>query len=129
MAFQILNENKKPVSIGELDKEACEFWGKELHQKDYAYPQFKPESFPTEEYKSSYQFYSSLSNWFDKIGWLISEGAESWEEVIKKIMEPFQEFPIDVQEEIENYYLPVSGYVALCKHWKSKGYTPKQIIL
>lgn len=129
MAFQILNENNKPVSIGELDKQACDFWGKKLHQKYYAYPQVKPESFPSKDYKSSHEFYFNLTNWFDKVGFLISEGAESWEKVLEKLMEPYKEFPIDVQEEIENDYLPVSGYVALCKHWQSKGYTPKQIIL
>lgn len=129
MAFKILDKNDKPLSIGELDKEACELWGKELHQKEYAYPQFKPEKFPTEDYKSSFDFYSSLTNWFDKIGWKISEGAESWDEIIRQLLEPFKEFPIDVQQEVENEYLPVSGYVALCKHWKEKGYKPKQVIL
>ena len=128
-AFQILDENNKPISIGELDRQACELWNKEVHKKDYAYPQHKPESFPTEEYTSAYNFYSTLSNWYDKIGWIIADKCcESWEEVDKLVMEPFLKIEgITEQDifEIRNEWTPIAGYIKLIEFWKSKNYKPK----
>ena len=37
-AFKILDKNGKALTMGELDKEAAEFWGKEVHPKHYANP-------------------------------------------------------------------------------------------
>ncbi len=127
--FQILDENKKAISISELDRQACELWNKEVHPKNYAYPQHKPDSFPTEEYKSSWAFNSTLINWYDKIGWLIAyHCCESWEEVDKLVMEPFLKIEgITEQDifEIRNEWTPIAGYIKLIELWKSKNYTPK----
>lgn len=37
-AFQILDKEGNPVNMGELDKEAAAFWGKEVDPKHYAVP-------------------------------------------------------------------------------------------
>ncbi len=121
-SFQILDKNNNPIAINELDKEACELWNKAVDTKQYAYPEVKPEKF--ESYKDSFNFYCGLTNWFDKIGWKIAQGRESWNTIKEEILEPFKEFSKD---EIDNY-LPVAGYINLINHWESKGYTPKQII-
>lgn len=127
MAFQILDKNDKAIKINQLDAEACKLWNKEIHEKSYAYPQHKPDSFPTKEYKTSWEFYSLLTNWFDKIGWKISEGCEDWDELIKDIMLPFIEFDAETILEIRNEYVPVSGYIQLIEFWKESGYKPKQV--
>ena len=36
--FQILDKNGKAITMAELDKEASEFWGKEIDPKHYANP-------------------------------------------------------------------------------------------
>lgn len=36
--FQILDKNANALTIAELDKEAAEFWGKEIDPKHYANP-------------------------------------------------------------------------------------------
>ena len=37
-SFQILNTNGQALTMKELDKEAAEFWGKEVDPKYYANP-------------------------------------------------------------------------------------------
>jgi hypothetical protein len=130
-AFQILDENNKPISIGNLDRQACELWNKEIHEKQYAYPQHKPESFPTDEYKSSWDFYSSLTNWYDKIGWIIADKeCEDWDKLIEIIMEPFLKIENITESdilEIRNEWVPIAGYIKLIEFWKSQNYKPKCI--
>ena len=36
--FEILNKEGKAITMAELDKEAAEFWGKEIDPKNYANP-------------------------------------------------------------------------------------------
>ncbi len=68
MSFQILNANNEPISMKELDKEACEFWGKTSDPKYYANP-----SEPKREGESEIDYLrrSMTSNWFDIIGYCI----------------------------------------------------------
>ena len=88
-AFKILDKNGKALTMGELDKEAAEFWGKEVHPKHYANP------FPdkaTDEGASlskkirieSENALNNASNWFDVIGWNIANQGKytfSWRNV------------------------------------------------
>ena len=127
MGFQILDKNKNPICINELDLEACKLWNKEQHPKYYAYPQHEPESFPTDDYKTRWEFLTTLTNWYDRIGWIINDGCVDWDEMISKIMEPYREFTDVEQVEIQTIFVPVSGYIQLINHWKNKKYKPKQI--
>ena len=40
-AFQILDADKNPIEISQLDKEAADFWGKQVDKKYYTHPQKK----------------------------------------------------------------------------------------
>ncbi len=123
MSFQILDSNNNAIPIKDLDAEACLLWNKDTHPKWYAYPEIEPTEYPTPEYKSRWAFISSTTNWFDKIGWLIHDGMESWDDIRNYLLDPFKEFP---KEEIEQY-LPVYGYINLINHWESKGYKPVRV--
>ena len=75
--FQILDKNGKALTMGELDKEAAEFWGKEVHSKHYANP--FPEKRASEDAPLSEKMrikyenaMNNSSNWFDVIGWNIA---------------------------------------------------------
>lgn len=142
-AFQILDAEGKAVGINQLDKEACEFWGVELHPKQYASPS------------------DQRINWFDCIGWNISiTQRPTWRKVIMTLIAEsfFDQLVKENKETKENTYVDfvVTGqtkegenilhlpddteenlyilmqvhkpYVDLMNHWASKGYEPKQII-
>lgn len=75
--FQILDKNGKAITMAELDKEASEFWGKEIDPKHYANP------FPNKVADEGASFSERMeierdnalnngSNWFDIIGWNIA---------------------------------------------------------
>lgn len=44
MSFQIKNEEGQPLLMSQLDSEAAEFWGKPVHEKQYAYPEKDPDT-------------------------------------------------------------------------------------
>lgn len=75
--FQILDKDANALTMGELDKEAAEFWGKEVHPKHYANP--FPEKRASEDAPLSEKMrikyenaMNNSSNWFDVIGWNIA---------------------------------------------------------
>ena len=75
--FQILDKDANALTMGELDKEAAEFWGKEVHPKHYANP--FPEKRASEDASLSEKMrikyenaMNNSSNWFDVIGWNIA---------------------------------------------------------
>lgn len=108
MKFAIYNKEGKPITMGELDVEAAEFWKVEFSAKEYASPK------------------EHLCNWFDTVGAAIanlSQGKHKWSEVIGHLAgvaaigeHSFQEF-INALE----YFKP---FIELCMYWESKGYTP-----
>ena len=72
-SFQILNANGQALTMAELDKEAAEFWGKEIDPKNYANP------FPDKVADEGASFaermkidrdnaLNNAQNWFDIIG-------------------------------------------------------------
>lgn len=121
MSFQILDSNNQPIEINVLDQEACTLWNKEIDKKQYAYPEHKPANFAS--YKESIEFYRSITNWFDYIGYRIHCGMETWDEIREDILKPFAEFPLDQIME----YVPIGGYIKLIEHWRDKGYIPKYL--
>ena len=75
--FEILNKEAKALTMAELDKEAAEFWGKEVHPKHYAnpFPEKKAsEDAPiSEKIRIKYEnARNNACNWFDVIGWNIA---------------------------------------------------------
>lgn len=89
-SFQILNKDGKALTIAKLDKEAAEFWGKEVHPKHYANP------FPDKVADEGASFAERMkierenalnnsSNWFDIIGWNIANQGNytsGWQNVV-----------------------------------------------
>lgn len=113
MAFQILDSNKEPIKLSKLDLIACELWGIEVDRKWYAQP--------TEE--------RYAMNWFDKIGWLISEGVgNNWLELKVRIMAPFFEKGY-TKEQMTTIpeFASIGGHIKLIEVWERMGYTPKRI--
>ena len=108
MKFVIYNKEGKPITMGELDAEAAEFWKVEFSAKKYASPE------------------NCYYSWFDNIGTAIAnlnQGDHKWSEVIGYFAgvaaigeHSFQEF-IDALK-------PFKPLIELCMYWESKGYTP-----
>lgn len=88
-AFKILDKNGKALTMGKLDKEAAEFWGKEVHPKHYANP--FPDKIADEGASLAERIkierdnaLHDASNWFDVIGWNIANQGKytfSWRNV------------------------------------------------
>lgn len=108
MKFAIYNKEGKPITMGELDVEAAEFWKVEFSAKKYASPE------------------NCYYSWFDNIGTAIADlnqGKHEWYEVIGYFASiaaigenSFQGF-IDALK-------PFKPFIELCMYWESKGYTP-----
>jgi hypothetical protein len=122
MGFMILNKDSKPISMNELDREACEFW----HPDD-----------PTPDAK----FYSSpngmgFNNWFDVIGWAIhspkhNNYSSGWNNVKITLwtMHTRRAYSMDLEETIELIKSArrfIEPFYNLIDHWASKSYTPQQ---
>ena len=151
-AFKILNAEGHALTMAELDKEAAEFWGKEIDPKHYANP------FPKEEGNNlSAMRANALNNslnWYDIIGWNIAHQGNyttGWRNVAHTMVtetlgeclvnlrkdEPIKlaEFVGDTElhlpDEIEikicstlNYFKP---FIDLINHWMSKRYVPVKV--
>ena len=150
MNFQIRDAEGIALTLNELDKEAADFWSKEL-TNDYAFPQVRQEG----EYLSS--FLSRQANWYDIIGFCISTKGHScsgWANVVATMIaesigihfidttEGYKERPVKVAEftntlvgneiimhlpdelEIKIYSTLefYKPYIALINHWAEKGY-------
>ena len=108
MKFAIYNKEGKPITMGELNIEAAEFWKVKFSAKEYASPE------------------NCYYSWFDNIGTAIADlnqGKHKWPEVIGYFAgvaaigeNSFQEF-IDALK-------PFKPFIELCMYWESKGYTP-----
>lgn len=108
MKFAIYNKEGKPITMGELDVKAAEFWKVEFSAKKYASPKNNP------------------CSWFDNMSTAIADlnqGKHKWSEVIGYFAgvaaigeHSFQEF-IDALK-------PFKPFIELCMYWESKGYTP-----
>ena len=88
--FQILDKNGKTITMAELDKEAAEFWGKEIDSKHYANPFPKKVAYEGASYSEKIQIehenaLNNSSNWFDIIGWNIANQGNyttGWQNVV-----------------------------------------------
>lgn len=109
MEFQILDSNKNAITIGNLDREAADFFGVEFDDKLYACPKGK-----------------RGLDWFNWIGYSIArqpkKGNREWREIIGDmtstcaICKDKDEFFKDFEN--------LRELIELCFHWKAKGYIP-----
>lgn len=95
--FKILNADGKAIPINDLDREACELWGKEYDDDEYANP-FTPEPFTNPNNlegieltraKIRHRIEAPTLNWFDMIGSKIAfcrYSSTSWEDIKQEIM-------------------------------------------
>ena len=108
MKFQILDAQGTPLSMGELDKEAAEFFGVPYNEKRYASPPSTP------------------VNWHDVIGYNIAsseEGMLPWYDIIGRILRVCT-IGTSTMGHLDCSIKVFRPYISLCYHWKSKGYTP-----
>ena len=88
--FQILDKDANALTMAELDKEAAEFWGKEVHPKHYANP--FPDKIADERASFAERMkierenaWNNNFNWFDIIGWNIANQGTytyGWQNVV-----------------------------------------------
>ena len=89
-AFKILNKNGKALTMSELDKEAAEFWGKEVHPKHYANPFPDKKVGEGASYSEAVRIerenaLNNVHNWFDVIGLNIAcqgDYTSGWQNVV-----------------------------------------------
>ncbi len=109
MKFQILDAEGNPLSMGELNKEATEFFGVQYNEKQYAKP--SPRS----------------TDWYNMIGYIIAnyryKGNLVWSDLVGQIL-CIAAFATDSFDELHNCIIAYKPHIELCYHWKSKGYTP-----
>lgn len=136
MGFQIQTEAKVPIAINDLDREAAEFWGNEVHPKQYATPEKI-----TEDMDWRRKLMAEMrGNWFDIIGYAInsplSRYTNGWGNV-KCTLWTIQAqgwYDLIGTDEIEGLQARIKSvkaylkpYFDLIDHWASKGYIPAQI--
>ena len=127
MAFQILDKDGNGITLHDLDREACAFWGIDVLDKIYARPDNN----------------ISASNWFDAIGFNISclkrAGEVSWNLVVAELFDTFDsrlETITDPDWDPEGDYSYsvnkttnyLKGHLELIHHWRMKGYKAVCII-
>ena len=121
MSFKILNSENQPVPINELDREAAEFWGQPIKDREYATPKLEEEI--------SFYF---VPNWFDKIGHAIhrpEKYTKGWDDVKCTMMaSALGGIALKTPEQAKEYlgvcFDVLKPYFDLVDHWASKGYTP-----
>ncbi len=127
-AFQILDKDNNPISIGQLDREVCELTGNEVDTKWYC-TLGNRKDYP-EGFKGDMEYSRRTSNWYDTIGWMIASEAKSLQDIIDYYADVMKEFigqtdddgSIITLEKIYPYHLKVLNT------WINKGYQAKQII-
>lgn len=96
-SFKVLNAEGQAIAIDDLDKEACELWGVEYRDKDYATPFIKKpftnpdnlEGVALTRAKLIYEMDAPSLNWFDMIGAKIAYSwykAVTWSEIKTEII-------------------------------------------
>lgn len=108
MKFQILNEEGNALSMGELDKEAAEFFGVPYDEERYASPA------------------ATLISWYDVVGHNIARSKKemlSWSDIVAQILQ-ICTICTSTMEHLERSIEAYRPFISLCYYWKSKGYTP-----
>jgi hypothetical protein len=128
MEFQVLDKTGNAIAINELDRQAAEFWGVEVHKKRYACPKGYGER---------------MTNWFDIVGFAITQQGNytrGWKNVALYLLESLSERIIDFDKkgikfiEMDSYTKKVESilefykpFFELMTYWDECGYTPKKL--
>lgn len=151
-AFKILDANSKALTMAELDKEAAEFWGKEVDPKHYANPFPKAEGNNLSAALANAR--NNAQNWYDIIGWNIAQQGNhttGWQNVVHTMVaETLGECLVDLHKDKpikmatfvgedtihledsyeEKLYATLSyfkPFIDLINHWMDKGYIPVKV--
>ena len=145
MGFTIKNNQGVGVPLKELDQDACTLWNKAHDPKWWASPiqiTPRPETFGSEDEEREWDSknFKEISremsnNWFDRVGYLIHEGADSWEKLreiyltpYKKIVDKYKDSPdAEKVRQVIMEQPPVKPVLELIALWESKGYTPHPV--
>ena len=121
-AFQIWNKENISIPINKLDEEICELLEIPVDKKHYCMLGKR------EEYKSDFDYFSHCPNWFDVLGWLISEG-KTFEDIIEYYKEVFKDFIGEKDEtgQVLTLEIIIPYKMKVLKYWIEQGYQPKQI--
>lgn len=113
MSFQITTKEGEPITINDLDREACALWNRPYDEKHYVKPK-------EQEY---------YAHWFDMVGLYIHcqrskeerRKRVDWSDVLGLMMGHLllEKDAEKVKISIEAYWQP---YIDLIRHWKSKEY-------
>ena len=118
--FQILDKNGNAVTISDLNKEVCELFDVPFHPKRYCV--LGKRSDFTNDIKGELD-YANVPNWFDAIGWPLSEG-----ESLQDIYDAYQKILDSVEGSHDIKIEEAFPYrIKLLIHWINKGYTGKAL--
>lgn len=122
-AFQILNKEGNPIPINDLDREVCELTGNEYDPKHYCVLGNR------KDHKSDLDFMINTHNWYDTIGYQISQGM-SFEDIYENWIKTMSDFigQLDENGEVITVETCVPYHTKVLKSWIEKGYKGKQII-
>ena len=125
MAFQIQNKHGEPIRMAELDAQAAVLWNKEVEDRFFATPLTMPAGLTA---RQEIDFYVQNTNWFEKIGWAISEGAQTWEDVRNYLLSPFVNADwYKGADELMELLPQYKKYFELIAFWEGEGYIPVQV--
>jgi len=145
MGFQIKDAKGEPIGINKIDEEVAQFWGVEVEKKSYASPIVVtplPDGYNRDDDAGELnkKHFDQLTrkitcNWFDQIGLIIDGGADTWDEVKRRYLEPYQGIVEKYKdkpnaEEIRKMVMdtpPVKPFADLIEYWRGKGYTPHPV--
>ena len=127
-AFQILDNQGKPIPINTLDKEVCEIIGNEVDPKYYC-DLGRRSDYP-EGMQGEIEYLRRTINWYDSIGWLIASEGLSFEGILQHYADGMKEFIGKVDEDgtvitLERIY---PYHCMVLNTFINKGYTAKQSI-
>lgn len=122
-AFQILDKDNNPISIGELDRQVCELTGNEQDKKYYCNLAKNSE---LKTFKEKF----SVSNWYDTIGWMIASENKSLQDILDYYADVMKEYIGKIDEDgtvlTLEYIYPY--HTLVLNTWINKGYKAKQVI-
>jgi len=123
-AFQILDNQGNPVSIGQLDREVCELTGNEIDPKYYC------KLGNIKDHESEMKFVFNTSNWYDTIGWMIASENKSLQDILDYYADIMKEYigKIDEDGTVITLELIYPYHTLVLNTWINKGYIAKQII-
>lgn len=129
--FQILDKEGNAIPINTIDEMVCEYWKVPVKKDSYAMPLTR-DKFP-KDIKGSMEYHMQ-QNWYDKIGWLISQDKHvTWKSLKGDIIacqkdllaeSLYNDDIMDLIKILRELYKP---WLDLINHFESLGYQPKSV--